>query len=235
LKNHKLALFLSFLYSGVGQIYKGHTLKGIDFIVLYTLAVLGSFFAPAFKLTLLARTVWPLLWVIGMVDAYIGETMSFRRRSHIKKWALLILPGVIISTLVFYIHMRSTIYGMMGWWQESSARQYTSTSTRFYSIQVGAFLDEEKANRLRDELLEKEYPAVVERQKGTQRRWYHVYVGQFQTRGQAIAFGEKLRKQEGHAYSWVQRRVTEEEEKKENDKPLEDAEDKVESVENQGS
>ena len=233
MKNHKLALFLSFLYCGVGQIYKGHTLKGIDFIVLYTLAVLGSFFAPAGKLTLLARTVWPLLWVIGMVDAYIGETMSFRRRSHIKKWALLILPGVIISTLVFYIHMRARIYGMMGWWQKSAVQQYASSSTRFYSIQVGAFVDEGKAVELRDELLGKEYPAVVERQKGLQRRWYHVYVGKFRSRSQAIAFGEKLRKQEGHAYMLVQRSATEEEEKEENDKPLENAEDKVESVEAQ--
>jgi len=206
MRNRKFALFLSFLY---------------------------CVFAPMFKLTLLARTVWPLLWVVGMADAYIDGTMSFRRRSHIKKWALLILPGVIISTLVFYIQMRPEIYRMMGWQEASAMRQnvssQSSVSTGFYSIQVGAFVDREKAEKLRDELLEKEYSAVVERQKGSQRRWYHVYVGKFQTQDQAIVFGDKLREQEGRAYMLVQRNVTgsvtEEEAEKENDKPLEKAED----------
>jgi len=223
LKNRKLALILSLLYCGVGQIYNGHMIKGIDFIILYTLIILTSFFAPAYRLSVMARTAWPFMWVVGAADAYMSETIPLYRKKYIKKWVLAFLPGVVLSGVVFYIQLKPRIYSFMGWQakvviEEQSSSYDTSdtsgTSVRsiFYSIQVGAFVNRGVAEKLRDELLDKGYPANVERLRGRQRQWYHVYAGNFQTRGEAIAFGEKLREQEGHAYVLVPRVTPKEEE-----------------------
>ena len=222
LKNRKLALILSLLYCGVGQIYNGHMIKGIDFIILYTLIILASFFAPAHRLSVMARTAWPFIWVVGMVDAYMSETIPLYRKKYKKKWALALLPGVVFSGVVFYVQLKP-MPRFMRWQKEvvikdqsgshdTSDTSGTSVRSIFYSIQVGAFVNRGGAEKLQDELLDKGYPANVERLKGRQRQWYHVYVGNFQTRWEAIAFGEKLREQEGHAYVLALRVTPKEEE-----------------------
>lgn len=208
LKNRKLALILSLLYSGVGQIYNGHMIKGIDFIILYTLIILSSFFAPADRISIIARTAWPFIWVLGAVDAYMSEAVHFYRKRHVKKWVLALLPGVVLSGLVFYIQLKPMIHSFMGWQEEvviegqsgSYGTSDTSALSIFYSIQVGVFLYRGGAEKLRDELVDKGYPANVESLKERQQQWYHVYVGNFQTSGEAIAFGKELREQEGYAY-----------------------------------
>ena len=218
-KNRKLALILSLLYCGVGQIYNGHMIKGIDFAILYTLIILASFFAPAYRLSVMARAAWPFMWVVGAVDAYMSETTPLYRKKYRKKWVLALLPGVVLSGLVSYIHLKPRIYSFMGWEakvvieDQSGSYDTSGTSVRsiFYSIQMGAFVNRESAEKLRDELLDKGYSANLERLKGRQRQWYHVYAGNFQTRGEAIAFGEKLREQEGYAYVVAPRVIPEEE------------------------
>lgn len=223
LKNRKLALILSLLYCGVGQIYNGRMIKGIDFIILYTLIILASFFAPTHQLSIMARTAWPFMWVVGAADAYISETAPLYRKKYIRKWVLALLPGVVLSGLVSYIYLKPRIYSFMGWQAkvviEDQSGSYGTTDTSgtsvrsiSYSIQLGAFVNRGVAEKLRDELLDKGYPANVERLRGRQRQWYHVYAGNFQTRGEAIAFGEKLREQEGYAYVLAPR-VTPKEEK----------------------
>ena len=212
LKNRKLALILSLLYSGIGQIYNGHMIKGIDFAILYTLLILASFFAPAYAISIIARAAWPFVWVLGAVDAYLSGSVPFYRKRHVRKWVLALLPGVILSGMVLYIQLKPMIHSFMGWQEELVEGQsglYGASDTSglpvFYSLQMGAFVYRGGAEKLRDELLDKGYPANIERLKGRQRQWYHVYAGNFQTIREAIAFGKKLREQEGYAYVLVSR------------------------------
>ena len=62
-KNPSVAVVLSFLWAGLGQIYNGQIGKGILFIILYGLCALSMYIVIGFFTT-------PLVWIIGMVDAY---------------------------------------------------------------------------------------------------------------------------------------------------------------------
>lgn len=62
-KNAGLALVLSFFYSGLGQFYNGEVGKGIAFFVVQLInVVLMAFVIGLFT--------YPLVWIIGMYDAY---------------------------------------------------------------------------------------------------------------------------------------------------------------------
>ncbi|WP_084675061.1 zinc ribbon domain-containing protein [Hippea jasoniae] len=62
-KNPGLAAVLSFLFTGLGQIYNGQIGKGIIFIVMYSISIALMFVVVGFVTT-------PILWIWGMVDAY---------------------------------------------------------------------------------------------------------------------------------------------------------------------
>lgn len=62
-KSPGLALVLSLVWSGVGQIYNGQVGKGIFLMVLYVISALMIFIVIGFITT-------PILWIYGMVDAY---------------------------------------------------------------------------------------------------------------------------------------------------------------------
>ena len=62
-KNPSIAVVLSFLCMGLGQIYNGEIGKGVLFIVLYFVSWLLMFVLIGFLTT-------PLLWIWGMIDAY---------------------------------------------------------------------------------------------------------------------------------------------------------------------
>lgn len=59
-KNPTLALILSFLISGLGQIYNGNVLKGIILLILVYFLIL----------TIIGAIFGVILWVYGMYDAY---------------------------------------------------------------------------------------------------------------------------------------------------------------------
>ncbi|MFT5284325.1 MAG: TM2 domain-containing membrane protein YozV [Planctomycetota bacterium] len=61
-KNPSLAIVLSFLCMGLGQIYNGEIGKGISFIVLYFISAMLMVVFVGFITT-------PILWIWGMVDA----------------------------------------------------------------------------------------------------------------------------------------------------------------------
>jgi len=42
--NRILALILSLVYCGFGQIYKGEVLKGVNFVIIYTALILSIIF-----------------------------------------------------------------------------------------------------------------------------------------------------------------------------------------------
>jgi TM2 domain-containing membrane protein YozV len=62
-KNPGVAAILSFFYAGLGQIYNGQLLKGIGFMVVYALSIASILIVIGFILV-------PLVWVIGIYDAY---------------------------------------------------------------------------------------------------------------------------------------------------------------------
>lgn len=52
--NRNIAVILSFVYCGLGQIYRGHITKGIIFVLIYTALTLSILFPLAFEM----QTVW---------------------------------------------------------------------------------------------------------------------------------------------------------------------------------
>ncbi len=97
MKKRLVPLLLSFIYCGLGQMYNRHIMKGLDFIIIYTLLI-ASYFSPVPWLRLVGLSLLPLIWFIGMVDAYLGDEVTLHR----KKWLIGVIPGVIISILIFH-------------------------------------------------------------------------------------------------------------------------------------
>lgn len=62
-KNPSISVVLSFLITGLGQIYNGQIGKGVIFIILWAISVLLMFVVIGFVTT-------PILWIWGMIDAY---------------------------------------------------------------------------------------------------------------------------------------------------------------------
>lgn len=72
-KNSALALILSFLLPGLGQIYNGSVGKGIGLIVGYIISCVLALF-------LIGIPFMFGLWIYGMVDAYqTAEKLNGRR------------------------------------------------------------------------------------------------------------------------------------------------------------
>jgi len=62
-KNPGIAAVLSFLFTGLGQIYNGQIGKGISFIVLGVVLALTVIF-------LIGIILYPLFWIYNIYDAY---------------------------------------------------------------------------------------------------------------------------------------------------------------------
>ena len=232
MKNRKLALILSFIYCGLGQIYKGQTLKGIDFAIIYTMSIVAYFSSPSLWLQRIGLSVLPAIWIIGMIDAYIVVTQR-------KQWLLVILPGVFVLLLLMCIQvfmgmdegskagvqianvpsMNDTQSAAPPTAEEEAKTEAPPDSPEvvepdlpeFFSIQVGAFRVESigEAEKLRDEMSKKGYQARVEDPKLTKDGWYRVLVGKFRTDQEATAFAEQLRRKENLSYIIVNRRSAE--------------------------
>jgi len=231
MKNRKLALILSFIYCGLGQIYKGQTLKGIDFAIVYTMSLVACFSHSPW-LQFMGFSVLPAMWLVGMIDAYIVVTQR-------KQWLLVILPGVFVLLLLMCIQIFiAKDEGLEADVQvtdvppvddtqsaapppsEEEAKTETLLDTpeivqpdlpEFFSIQVGAFRIESigEAEKLRDEMSRKGYPARVEDPKLTKDGWHRVLIGKFRTEQEATAFAEELRRKEKLSYIIVNRRSAE--------------------------
>jgi TM2 domain-containing membrane protein YozV len=63
LKNPGIAAVLSFLFTGLGQIYNGQIGKGIAFIVV-------GFVCLALVIVLIGILLYPLFWIYNIYDAY---------------------------------------------------------------------------------------------------------------------------------------------------------------------
>lgn len=224
MKNRKLALILSFIYCGLGQIYKGQTLKGIDFAIVYTMSIVAYFFPPSPWLQRIGLSVLPAMWLIGMIDAYIVVTQR-------KQWLLVILPGVFVLLLLMCIQMfmgmdegrkadvqitdapaiDDTQSAVPPLAEEDVKAEVPPDLPEFFSIQVGAFRAESlgEAEKLRDEMSSKGYQARVEDPELTKDGWYRVLIGKFPTNQEATAFAEELGRKENLPYIIVYRRSAE--------------------------
>jgi TM2 domain-containing membrane protein YozV len=61
-KNPSVATVLSFLFTGLGQLYNGEIKKGVVFVTVYIVSIILMSFVVGFITT-------PVLWIWGMIDA----------------------------------------------------------------------------------------------------------------------------------------------------------------------
>ncbi|MDQ0159938.1 hypothetical protein [Alkalibacillus salilacus] len=71
-KNAGLAAVLSFLFSGLGQVYNGEIGKGVIFMVAYAISALLMIVIIGFITT-------PIIWIWGMIDAHKSAERINRR------------------------------------------------------------------------------------------------------------------------------------------------------------
>ena len=62
-KNPVLAAVLSFIFTGLGQIYNGEIGKGIALMIVAGICAVSVLF-------LIGLLLYPLVWILGIVDAY---------------------------------------------------------------------------------------------------------------------------------------------------------------------
>ncbi len=62
-KDEGIAAILSFLFTGLGQIYNGEIGKGLAFIVI-------GFFIALTALLLIGFLLYPIFWIYNIYDAY---------------------------------------------------------------------------------------------------------------------------------------------------------------------
>lgn len=96
--NRILALILSSIYCGFGQIYKREILKGINFVIIYTALILSlAFLSHISQLAMIVTmTLLMLMWLIGMIDAYADDKI-FIEGNHGLLWKTLIMVFIAIG------------------------------------------------------------------------------------------------------------------------------------------
>jgi len=96
--NRVLALILSLVYCGFGQIYKGEVLKGINFAIIYTTLILSLIFLSSISQLVLLILIFLLIlmWLTGMIDAYADEK-TFTEGDHGLLWKTLIMVLIVIG------------------------------------------------------------------------------------------------------------------------------------------
>lgn len=102
----KVALVLSIIYCGLGQLYKGEILKGIDLIALCTALIMSLvFFSPYLPiLRIIGISVVILLWLIGILDVYVSDRDFARQGQFLTmQWLRAVLSVAAISSAVVMI------------------------------------------------------------------------------------------------------------------------------------
>jgi len=96
--NRRLALILSLIYCGFGQIYKGEAWKGINLAIIYTALILSLIYLSSVsQLALLILIILLILmWLTGMIDAYADDKI-FIEGNHGLLWKTLIMVLIVIG------------------------------------------------------------------------------------------------------------------------------------------
>ena len=206
--------------------------------MICTLLIVPLFFlsSPPSLLYFSGLSVLLLIWLVGMVDAYIDdEALMGKERWLIWEKLLSILLVAVMSVAVVIL--------MMLWSQDflaTSERLVAGASLRtatdvhslpdkldhtgisvqsgkseFFSVQVGSFRDLERAEEVYLDLLFKGYTATIEQAVSADEVWHRVLVGKFSSEQDAVLFTKKLYEREGFSNMVVRRRSAE----KESDNP----------------
>ncbi len=112
LNERKLAVFLSFIYCGLGQIYKDEMSKGVCFIISYTLLVVSFLFSflhlHLIYLPVLSASI--LMLCIGIIDAYMDSKPTILTKRWLLQQRLLDIldytgiAAAVIVLLMFWMH-----------------------------------------------------------------------------------------------------------------------------------
>jgi hypothetical protein len=212
LSKRRTALILSFVYCGLGQIYKGEVLKGIAFVSVWALLILSLFivsFLPSL-LRLLGLSILLLMWFVGMVDAYVDdEILMARKQWLIWQRFLTVLPvAVVFSGILALLVLWGRDFSVTDKHVINDAKAkpipdghglndtgHQSDSLVFFSVQVGAFKDPGRAEEVYHDLLYKGYTVKIEGPTSPDEGWHRVLVGRFRVEEDAISYMEKLREQ----------------------------------------
>jgi len=79
--NRVIASILSILYCGLGQIYKGSILKGLNYVILYTGLIISFLFFPlTTSLRYINISMLVFLWFVNVMDALFNDESNFKVR-----------------------------------------------------------------------------------------------------------------------------------------------------------
>lgn len=228
---HRLALIMSMICPGAGQMYKGEILKGVTFVIIWALLLLSLFIlsSPSRPLYLLGFFVLILTWAVGAVDAYVYDELFIGGgKGLFWQRALNILPMAVISVAVLTflalwtqdptklsnspvsdkspdtkpeLHSLADNVAHPTIDRETSA---LSENSEFFSVQVAAFKSLVGAEAVHKDLLSRGY--TVRMEESTDRVWHRVMVGRFTSEQDAISFTETLRQREGFSDMIIRRR-----------------------------
>ena len=236
-----MALILSFIFPGLGQIYKREILKGISFIMTCTFLIVPLFFfSPLPSLLYISGfSILLLMWLVGMVDAYVDdEFLMGREQGLIWHELLSILPAAVISAAVIVLAMlwmqsfsaanrRLVASARLKMAPDDHSLPHNSNNTgtnsngtgiriqfnepEFFSVQVGSFGESKGAEEVYRDLLYKGYTATIEQATSGGRAWHRVLVGKFANEQEAVSFAKKLQEREKFSDMVIRRRSTEKE------------------------
>ncbi len=220
LNERVIALVLSFLCCGLGQIYNRQILKGIDLIIIYSVMIALAIFSSSNINRSLILAFVSFLWIIGMIDAYIdGDWIFLKRKLVFTYLAISIFPAILIITFSFLKHfylgsnsiandsgdiVMSSISNVA---VENSPKKekssiniiseisHISEPSKLY-IQVAALKDLENVVRLRKRLEKKGYSVVVEPLKLQDQFLHKVIINDIKDGDSAKLIADELKKEE---------------------------------------
>lgn len=223
MKRYKAAMILSLIYCGLGQIYKGQKLKGVCFIIGYTLLIASLALRTSYSSHIYLSVIFIiiLMWVMGMIDAYIDDNdpVGVEQRFIWKRLEPILEIAVILAVLVAIAIVAYPGFDNVPVIQNPLARMIVSKmenrkisevgspiiSTEIFSIQVAAFKDYARATELHNFIISKGYPARIDYQTKSADKLYRVLVGNFKTEKEARTFADRLNRLAGLNYIIVSR------------------------------
>jgi len=135
---------------------------------------------------------------MGMIDVYMDNVIPVGTERH---WVRKRLPNMLKAAAI-----SSALITLL---MVTSYNIQAARNLEFFSIQVVAFTEVERAKEVCRELLSTGYPARVECPTPGQQNWYRVLIGKFDNEQDAVSCAERLRNQNGSAYMIVCYRGTE--------------------------
>lgn len=219
-----IALFLSFLCCGLGQIYNKQILKGIDLVIIYIGMIALAIFSSRLSISNMSRSIIlaiaSFLWIICMIDAYIdGDWFFIRRKLVFIYLAISILPAVFIVAFSFWKYVYLTSNLVINGLENASISRTPNTiikndpkikkininespeiinnseSSKLH-IQVAVLKNLENVVNLRKRLEKNGYSVVIERVRLQDQFMHKVIINDIKDEREAKLIADKLKKDE---------------------------------------